>query len=228
VRQQSSSRHIAGKDKNMRSAAIVTLSPVLFLVFAARTLPAADVYQIDPTHTSVIFSASHWRFSYTYGMFREASGSYVIDKASPANSRFLFKIATNSIDTNNAKRDQHLRSADFLNVQQYPDITFESTKCTLLETPEEGKVFQLEGTLSMHGVSKTITVPLRMLGEGTGPYGDHITGFLCQIALKRSDFGMNNLLDKGQVGDAIGITISFEGKLTQPPPSTAPIGARPQ
>jgi polyisoprenoid-binding protein YceI len=212
---------------NMRSAVFAMLSPILLLVLAAPPLPAADVYQIDPTHTSVIFSASHWRFSFTYGMFREASGSYIIDKEIPANSRFLFKIAANSLDTNNAKRDQHLRSADFLNVQQYPDITFESTKCTVLETPEEGRVYQLEGTLTMHGVSKTITVPLRMLGEGTGPYGDHITGFLCQIALKRSDFNMTNLLDKGQVGDAIGITISFEGKLTQPPAGSVPAGTRP-
>jgi polyisoprenoid-binding protein YceI len=160
-------------------------------------------------------------------MFRDASGSYILDKENPANSRFVFKIAANSLDTNNAERDKHLRSADFLNVQQYPDITFETTRCTMTNTPEEGVVYQLEGTITMHGVSKTITVPLRMLGEGTGPFGDHRSGFLCQLALKRSDFNMKNLLDKEQVGDAIGITISFEGKLTQPPAGTAPAGTRP-
>lgn len=210
----------------MRSRIHRTLSIVIVLL-AAAFAPAADVYQIDPTHTSVIFSACHWRFSFTYGMFREASGSYILDKANPANSRFIFKISANSIDTNNADRDKHLRSPDFFNVQQYPDITFESTKCTLLNTPEDGVVYQLEGTLAMHGVSKQIVVPLRMLGEGTGPFGDHRTGFLGQIELKRSDFNMSNLLDKGQVGDAIGITVSFEGKLTQPPAS-APVGTRPQ
>jgi polyisoprenoid-binding protein YceI len=200
---------------------------LVILALAARAVPAADVYQIDPTHTSVVFSVAHWGFSFTYGMFREASGSYILDKANPANSRFMFKIAANSLDTNNADRDKHLRSPDFFNVQQYPDITFESTKCTLLNTPENGIVYQLDGTLTMHGVSKQITVPLRMLGEGTGPYGDHRTGFLCQIELKRSDFNLSNLLDKGQVGDAVGITVSFEGKLAQPAGGTTPIGTRP-
>jgi polyisoprenoid-binding protein YceI len=211
---------------NMRNAVVVTLFPLVILVTTARSAPAADVYQMDPAHTSVVFSVSHWRFSFTYGMFREATGSYILDKANPANSRFVFKIAANSLDTNNADRDKHLRSPDFFNVQQYPDITFESTKCTLLNTPEDGIVYQLDGTLTMHGVSKQITVPLRMLGEGTGPYGDHRTGFLCQIELKRSDFNMTNLLDKGQVGDAVGITVSFEGKLAQPA-GAAPVGTRP-
>lgn len=211
----------------MRSAILATLLQVLLLVFAAGPVGAADYYQLDPSHTSVIFGATHWRFSFTYGMFRTASGNYIIDKDNPANSRFQFKIDANSLFTNSDDRDKHLRSSDFLSVQQYPDITFESTKCTLLNTPEEGVVYQLEGTLTMHGVSKTITVPLRMLGEGTGPFGDHRSGFVCQIALKRSDFGMTNLLDKGQVGDAIGITISFEGKLVQPSGNTAPTGTRP-
>jgi polyisoprenoid-binding protein YceI len=90
---------------NMRSAVFATLLPILLLALAA-PLPAADIYQIDPSHTSVIFSASHWRFSYTYGMFQEATGSYIIDKEIPANSRFLFKIAATSLFTNNVKRER--------------------------------------------------------------------------------------------------------------------------
>jgi len=186
------------------------------LVFASSSAPAADAYKIDPDHTSIVFSVAHAGFSYTYGFFREASGGYVIDDANPANSRFRLIIKTASLDTNNAKRDEHLRGPDFFNAQQYPEIIFDSTRCTPVNSPDGGILYQLVGDLTIHGVKKQITVPLKMLGKGTGPYGDQRTGFLCQIELKRSDFGMSNLLEKNLVGDAVGITVSFEGSLQQP------------
>jgi polyisoprenoid-binding protein YceI len=193
------------------------LLPALALLFAVPPAPAADVYTIDPGHCSVVFSVAHSGFSYTYGMFRTSAGKYLIDKANPANCRFQMTIQANSLDTNNAKRDDHLRSADFFNVQQFPEITFDSTKCVQVESREGGIVYQVTGKLTIHGVTKEITIPaLRMLGEGTGPYGDQRSGFLCQIELKRSDFGMTGLLDKNLVGDAVGITVSFEGTLDQP------------
>ena len=84
------------------------------------------------------------------------------------------------------------------------------------------RVYQVTGNLTIHGVTKQFTIPaLRMLGQGPGPYGDQRTGFLCQVELKRSDFGMSGLLDKALVGDAVGVTVSFEGTLDQP------AGARP-
>jgi len=186
------------------------LATVLLLV-AVAIAPAADRYTIDPTHTSIIFSASHSGFSFTYGMFRTASGSYILDKE---NSRFQLVIKTNSLFTNDAKRDEHLTGPDFFDVRQFPEITFETTRCSVTNGAD-GVVYQLTGNLTMHGQTRTVSIPLRMLGEGTGPYGDHRSGFLCQIELKRSEFGMTNLLDKGLVGDAIGITVSFEGALQQ-------------
>lgn len=186
---------------------------VVLPLFAARAAVAADLYTVDPTHTSVVFSVAHSGFSYTYGMFREASGSYAIDKQNPANSKFRFTIKANSLDTNNAKRDEHLRSADFFNAQQFPNITFETLECAPTKTQDGGVLYQLTGNLTIHGVTRQVTVPLRMLGEGEGPYKDHRTGFLCQIELKRTDFGMNNLLENNLVGDAVGITVSFEGVL---------------
>jgi polyisoprenoid-binding protein YceI len=131
------------------------------------------------------------------------------------------------LDTNNAKRDEHLRSADFFNVQQFPEITFDSTKCVATNSPDGGIVYQLTGDLTIHGVKRQITVPLRMLGEGTGPYGDKRSGFLCQIELKRSDFGMTNLLEKNLVGDAVGITVSFEGSIQAPPAAARTDATRP-
>jgi len=174
---------------------------------------AADLYKIDPVHTSVVFSVAHTGLSYTYGMFRKASGAYQLDKANPANNQFQFVILTDSVDTNNQERDEHLRSADFFNVQQYPEITFQSTKCSLVSGAENGVVFNVTGDLTIHGQKRSVTIPLRMIGEGPGARKDPRTGFLCQIEINRSEFGMNQWLKDNLVGDAVGITVSFEGVL---------------
>jgi polyisoprenoid-binding protein YceI len=181
---------------------------------------AAEAYTIDPAHTSVVFSVGHTGLSYTYGVFRQTGGGYILDKANPANCQFEFAIQTDSIDTNHAERDKHLRSADFLNTQQFPTITFESTSCALGNGPAGSIVYNVTGNLTIHGVTRQIMLPLRMLGEGKGPFGDQRTGFLCQVELKRSDYGMRNLLD--MVGDAVGITISFEGTMREAAGQTAP------
>ena len=173
-----------------RTLAALTATVTLFL--ASSTVRAADRYTLDPTHTSIIFGVAHSGFSYTYGMFRTASGSYVIDKQNPANSQFQLVIKADSLFTNDTKRDEHLAGPTFFNVQQFPEITFQSTKCAVTNAPE-GVVYELTGNLTIHGVTRQVNIRLRMLGEGAGPYGDQRSGFLCQIELKRSDFGMTNL-----------------------------------
>jgi polyisoprenoid-binding protein YceI len=181
------------------------------LMFLPASLPAAEVYTIDPAHTSIVFSVSHAGLSYTYGFFREVSGSYIVDKANPTNCRFRLIIQTDSLDTNHAERDKHLRSADFFNVEEFPTMTFESTSCAAANSQDGAVIYNVTGNLTIHGVTRQVRLPLRMLAEGKGPFGDQRTGFLCQTELKRSDYGMSNLLDL--VGDAVGINISFEGAL---------------
>jgi polyisoprenoid-binding protein YceI len=203
---------------SIRCAAIA--SSILGSLAAVRAL-AVDYYTMDPAHTSVVFSVAHSGFSYTYGMFRKATGSYRLDKDNGANCSFRFSVEANSLDTNNPERDKHLRSPDFFDVQQFPAITFESTRCDISNT-QDGVIYQLKGNLTIHGVTKPVSIPLRMLGNGAGPYKDQRTGFLCQIELKRTDFGMNNLLENNLVGDAVGITVSFEGSQQQP--GTSPTG----
>ncbi|HEX4412892.1 MAG TPA: YceI family protein [Lacipirellulaceae bacterium] len=192
----------------------------VFCLLAAEQAAAIDYYTVDPAHTSIVFSVAHSGFSYTYGFFRKATGTYKLDKDNGANCSFSFTIDANSLDTNNQDRDKHLRSPDFFDVQQYPTITFQSTRCTASNT-QDGVIYQLTGNLTIHGVTKQVNVPLRMLGSGPGPYKDQRTGFLCQIELKRTDFDMKNLLDGNLVGDAVGITVSFEGSQQQP--GTAPV-----
>jgi polyisoprenoid-binding protein YceI len=193
----------------------------LFLIWGSGAgALAAESYAIDPAHTSVVFSVGHTGLSYTYGVFRQAGGNYILDKTNPANCRFEFAIQTDSIDTNHAERDKHLRGEDFLNTRQFPTITFESTSCALGNAPAGSIVYNVTGNLTIHGVTRQVTLPLRMLGEGKGPFGDDRTGFLCQVELKRSDYGMRNLLE--MVGDAVGITISFEGTMRQATGQSAP------
>jgi polyisoprenoid-binding protein YceI len=199
------------------SAALMYLS---FQLAAQPGSAATQVYTIDPAHTSVVFSVGHTGLSYTYGVFRQAAGNYILDKTNPANCRFGLVIQADSLDTNHAERDKHLRSADFFNIQEFPTITFESTSCALANTPAGGVTYNVTGNLTIHGVTRQVTLPLRMLGDGKGPFGDQRTGFLCQVELKRSDFGMRNLLD--MVGDAVGVTISFEGSMREATGQSAP------
>lgn len=178
----------------------------------ARLAHPADSYRIDHRHTSIIFSVAHAELSYTYGMFRKASGRYRIDKENFANSRFEIEIDAASLFTNDEERDNHLRSPDFFNVKEFPTIHFESTSCTMTNTVDGPPKLQLVGTLTMHGVPRQIEVPMQFLAEKKGPQGDHRTGFHCQLVLKRTDFNIaTGLVDKTSVGDAVSVTISFEG-----------------
>jgi polyisoprenoid-binding protein YceI len=191
--------------------AVAVLASFALVSMAFRGAQAAETYTVDPTHMSIVFSVGHAGMSYTYGIFREAAGTYVLDDANPANCRFQLVIQTASIDTNNAKRDEHLRSNSFFNVQQFPTISFESTGCTMNNTPDRGVEYLVTGNLTMHGVTRQIRVPLRLLGKGAGPYGDQRSGFLAQLELKRSDYDMTQFLERNMVGDAVSITISLEG-----------------
>jgi polyisoprenoid-binding protein YceI len=192
----------------------ISFSICLLAATLCVTRPAhsADVYKIDPRHTSIIFSIGHAELSYTYGMFRVARGNYVIDKQNQSNTRFQLEIDAASLFTNDEERDNHLRSPDFFNVKQFPTITFESTSCTMTNTVDGPPELQLVGTLTMHGVPRQIEFPMQFLAEKKGPRGDYRSGFYCDLVLKRSDFDIaTGLVDKTSVGDVVRVTISFEG-----------------
>jgi polyisoprenoid-binding protein YceI len=188
-----------------------TLFVALALVSAAAPAArAADVFDLDQTHFSVVFSVSHMNMSYTYGMFRQANARVTLDRENPANSKFQFTIKSDSIDTNSTQRDGHLKGPDFFDVVSFPEITFESTT-VVLTTEAKRAIYQVTGNLTMHGVTRAITLPIELLGEGPSLDGKPHAGFLTQTELKRSDFGMSKYLENNVVGDAIGITVSFEG-----------------
>jgi polyisoprenoid-binding protein YceI len=178
------------------------------LVGPARTAGGAAAekatYKVDPIHSSIIFKVLHMGASHVWGRFNAFSGSAVIDEANPSASSLEFEIKTDSVDTGNAMRDGHLKKPDFFNASQFPTILF---KAKNVKKSGEG-AYEASGDLTLHGVTKPLTLKLERVGTGKGPRGGEVTGFDSSFAIKRSDYGMNFMI--GPVSDEIGLTVSVE------------------
>ncbi len=161
---------------------------------------SADKWEVDPAHSAVVFSISHLDTSNQHGRFNEIAGS-VTTGESPS---VAFTVQAASVDTNNAKRDDHLRGPDFFNAKQFPTITFTSTAATANDAG-----YELTGDMTLHGVTNPITVQMDKTGEGDDPWGNHRIGYETTFTISRSDFGMSNMLE--MVGDEVALTVSFEG-----------------
>jgi polyisoprenoid-binding protein YceI len=166
--------------------------------------PIEDQYELDNTHTSVIFAVGHFGLSYTYGRFNECFGSFAVTDGEVSQSGFTFVLKADSVDTNNDERDKHLRGPDFFDTQQFPEIKFVTTRLNKV-----GEVYQATGDFTMLGQTREITMPIQLVGMGKGPFGKQRAGFFTKFTIKRSEFGMDRML--GQVGDNISVTFSFEG-----------------
>jgi polyisoprenoid-binding protein YceI len=117
-------------------------------------------------------------------------------------------IQTASINTANAQRDKHLRSPDFFDAEKYPEISFKSTGAK-----KAGDRLMVTGDLTMHGITKSVVLPVEVLGVGTHPMSKApVAGFTAELILKRSDFGVNNWTDvAGILGDEVKVTLNIEG-----------------
>ncbi len=167
---------------------------------------AADNYQIDASHSFVNFRVKHMNTGYAYGRFDDLSGNFMFDDKNPAGVTFDFTIKADSVDTNNTKRDQHLKGPDFFNVKEFPTITFKSK--LVRRNGEKG--FDVSGDLTLHGVTKPVSATLEWVGSGKDPWGGFRSGFDGTFVLKRSDFDMKFGLDGG-LGDEVRVTVAFEG-----------------
>jgi polyisoprenoid-binding protein YceI len=185
----------------LKRLAISVLTVILLLAVSA---PArADDYTLDIAHSTVSFKISHLGLSWVYGRFDDFSGSFTIDPDASKCS-FSMNIKAESIDTNNSKRDEHLRSPDFFNVKQFPTITFKSTAVKAIK---DG--YEVTGDLTMHGTTKSVTFALVGGRTAEFPKGVQRTGFSTELVVKRSEFGIDKF-DKA-VGDEVYLAISFEG-----------------
>lgn len=144
------------------------------------------------------------------GGFSDLSGSILIDEQTPTNSKVEVEIDTASIDTRDEKRDEHLRSPDFFNSEQYPIIRFVSTSVEGFD----GDEFDLVGDLTIGGVAKPVTIKAERTGTGVSPWGATVTGFEGETRINRKDFGLNwnTALEAGGflVGDEVKIQLNVE------------------
>ncbi len=180
------------------------LGTMLVAILVAAPVRAADDYAIDTAHAGVNFKISHLGLSWISGRFNDFSGTFTIDAEDPAKCSFGLNIKTETIDTSNQKRDDHLRSPDFFNAKQFPAITFKSTA---VQAVKDG--YQVTGDLMLHGVTKQVSFALLGGRKAEFPKGVQRTGYSTELTLKRSEFGMDKFA--GAVSDEVYVAISFEG-----------------
>ncbi len=167
-------------------------------------------WQIDPAHTHIHFSVRHLMISTVRGRFNEFSGTIEFDENNPLNSTVDLTINAASIDTREQKRDDHLRSPDFFEVEKYPHITFKSKR--IEQTGD--KTGHLIGDLTIRDVTKEVTLDVEYAGQAKSPWGATSAGFTASAPINREDFGLkwNQALETGGflVGDKIKIDIEVE------------------
>ncbi len=182
----------------------LTLSLCLLLYASAPAL-AADQYKVDVVHSSVVFRIKHLDVSYCYGRFNRMSGTFQLDASDPSRSAIDVQVEADSVDTANAQRDQALRGSDFFDVQKLPMIRFESKKVSR----NDAGIFLVEGEMTLHGVTRPLTIQVESTGTGKGMFGEVRSGLEAVFTLRRSEFGMNKML--GSVGDEVRLIVSLEG-----------------
>jgi polyisoprenoid-binding protein YceI len=181
---------------------LITLVLGLSLTGVLAATAKADTYKIDPVHSSIVFKIKHANVSYVYGRFNKFEGAFTLDGDK---SSVEATAAVESIDTAVPKRDDHLRGPDFFNAKQFPDISFKSTKVE----EKDGKLV-FTGDLTLHGVTKPVTVELTKVGEGPGfKPGEVRAGLEGAVTIKRSEFGMGGMLN--MLGDEVTLMLGFEG-----------------
>jgi polyisoprenoid-binding protein YceI len=184
---------------------LAMLAMISLFCAATTSAQAADTYKIDPAHASFVFRAKHLDTSYVYGRFDKVAGTFDADEANPDAIKFDITVQAASVDTNVPQRDNHLRSSTFFDVKEFPTLTFKSSA---VKKTDERK-YDVTGDLTIHGVTKTITVPMEFVGKSSGgPMGNR-AGWATTFTINRSDYGMNGLM--GPVGDEVTIMVSFEG-----------------
>lgn len=179
---------------------MTTISPI--------TNQSTSTWTIDPAHSLVEFSAKHMVITTVKGRISDVRGSVTLDEADPANSKVEVELDAASIDTRTGDRDKHLRSADFLDVEKYPTISFRSSRVDGVPNREGGS-FRVTGDLTIHGVTREVTLNAVYDGRGRDPWGGERVSFSASTKIDRRDFGLtwNTALEAG------GVLVSNEIKI---------------
>ncbi len=165
---------------------------------------------VDPTHSAIEFSVKHMMIAKVKGSFNKFEASILANPSDLTTAEIDFAVDVASIDTRNADRDNHLRSADFFDVEKNPTLTFKSTK--IVKTDEDE--YDVTGNVTLNGVTQEETFNITFEGQGKDPWGNEKAGFSGKGKVKRSDYGLtyNAALETGGVliGDQITLTIEIE------------------
>lgn len=194
-----------------RRTAPILLAAALLLPALATAQPA--VYKVDSGHSGVSFTIRHF-VSNVPGRFGDFSGTIKYDAQNPAASSVEFTVQSTSINTDNADRDNHLRSADFFDVAKHPTWSFVSNKVAR----KDADTLDVTGDLTIKGVTKRITIPVELLGSMKTPRGEK-AGFETSFTIDRKDYGIewNRVLDTGGavLGNDVKVTIAIEADRQQ-------------
>ncbi|RMH69997.1 MAG: polyisoprenoid-binding protein [Gemmatimonadetes bacterium] len=192
---------------------IFAFATLIAFVFSGVTF-AADTYTIDPAHSHIGFAVKHMVISKTKGEFKEYESTLIWDDTDPSKSSVKTTIQVASIDTDEPKRDEHLRSADFLDAETYPTITFVSK-----QIKKQGKGYLAIGDLTIRDVTKEVEIPFEVLGKLTDPWGNTRIGISGGLTINRQDYGVSwsKTLDNGGlvVGDEVEIELTAEYIMAQ-------------
>jgi len=185
------------------------IAVLIALLAAPLVAQQPEVWSVDKSHSVAAFEIRHL-MSIVTGNFRDFSADITIDRANPEKSSIELTIQAKSIDTGTARRDDHLRSHEFFDVEKFPTITFRSTQIRA----KSGTEFEITGDLTMHGVTRRVTLPVAFLGFGKDGNGTMRCGFAMTSAISRKDFGIawNRDIPGGGLvlGDEVKVAFHFE------------------
>jgi polyisoprenoid-binding protein YceI len=187
----------------------VSMALVLILgVLGAVSFAQAAVYKIDPDHSSITFKVKHLTISTVMGKFSKFSGTFNFDEKNPSQSKVEVTIDPASVDTGVKGRDDHLRSDAFFEVETYPTAVFKSTKVSDIKDGD----FTIEGTLTLHGVTKPVVLKANYEGSIADDQGQTHAAFSAETEINRQDYGIDfsEALDKGGLLAANEVKLSFE------------------
>ena len=185
-------------------AALVLAAAAFAGVSSARSAPAAATWSGDTVHSHVLFKIKHLGTSWSWGRFNDFTVGVTANEEGTELTGVEFDVKTASVDTGNAKRDGHLRTPDFFNAAQFPGITFKSK--SVKATGETA--WDVSGDLTLHGVTRPLTVRVAKVGSGKGMDGEKLLGLETTFTIKRSDFDMKSSLPA--IGDEVMITVAVE------------------
>jgi polyisoprenoid-binding protein YceI len=192
--------------KNTRIYSILIFA-LITIISLSLTLPAdaAEVYEVDPAHTYVLFRVNHLGIGYSYGRLITPTGTFTVDDSSGGNGTIDVQVLAENIFTGVEKRDNHLKSPDFFNAKKFKVISFKSTSFKKVSE----NTYEITADITLLGKTRSVNLTAIQTGIGKDPYGSFRRGFESTFTLKRSDFGMDFML--GGVSDEVQVTISVEG-----------------